>query len=119
MSNRFDNPLSPLYIETMPTPNSLLSLGLTSDQATIYLALLDHGDQTAMSLSKITGIKRTYIYHLCQEMVKNSLLKFTRKDRTTFFTPLSPDILLTKAEEKRSQAQTALLSLESLLPDLQ
>ena len=103
----------------MPTQNYLENLGLSAEKTTIYLTLLDQGPQTAISLAKLTGIKRTYIYHLCQELMKDNLLKLTLKGRTTFFTPLSPDILLTKAEEKRAQAKTALISLESLLPDLQ
>jgi len=103
----------------MPTTNFLENLGLSAEKTTIYLTLLEQGPQTAISLAKLTGIKRTYIYHLCQELVKENLLKLTAKGRTTYFSPLSPDILLTKAEEKRAQAETALISLESLLPDLQ
>ena len=103
----------------MPTPNSLENLGLTPDQSAIYLSLIDSGPQTAITLARLTGIKRTYIYHLCKELEKEGLLKLTQKGRTTFFQAQPPDLLLTKAQEKKAQAETALIALESLLPNLQ
>lgn len=103
----------------MSATNSQRNLGLTPDQSSIYLALLDSGPQTAIALARLTGIKRTYIYHLCKELEKENLLRLTQKGRTTFFQAQPPDLLLTKAQEKKAQAETSLIALESLLPDLQ
>ncbi len=103
----------------MSTQNNLENLGLSPDQSAIYLSLLNSGPQSAVTLAKLTGIKRTYIYHLGKELEKEGLIKLTSKGRTTYFQAQSPDILLSKAQEKKAQAETALLTIESLLPDLQ
>lgn len=103
----------------MPTPNNLQNLGLSTDQTAIYLTLLNSGPQSAISLAKLSGIKRTYIYHLCKELEKEGHIKLTQKGRTTYFSAQSPDLLLAKAQEKKAQAETALLTLQSILPELQ
>jgi len=99
-------------------PEYLANLGLTPDQASIYLALLNNGPQSASSLAKLSGIKRTYIYYLCQELAKENLVKLTRQGKTSTFAPLSPDNLITRAEAIKIKAQTTLASLESALPEL-
>lgn len=118
-SIRLDTPLFSLYYLYMPTPNNLQNLGLSADQTAIYLTLLNSGPQSAISLAKLSGIKRTYIYHLCKELEKEGHIKLTQKGRTTYFSAQSPDLLLAKAQEKKAQAETALLTLQSILPELQ
>lgn len=118
-SIRLDTPLFSLYYLYMPTPNNLQNLGLSADQTAIYLTLLSSGPQSAISLAKLSGIKRTYIYHLCKELEKEGHIKLAQKGRTTYFSAQSPDLLLAKAQEKKALAETALLTLQSILPELQ
>lgn len=99
-------------------PDYLANIGLTPDQASIYLALLNNGPQSASGLAKLSGIKRTYIYYLCQELIKENLVSLTQQGKTTIFMPLSPDNLITRAEDIKTKAQTTLSSLESILPEL-
>ncbi len=103
----------------MTIPDYFKQLGLSPEKATLYLTLLNSGPQTAISLSKLSGIKRTYVYHLSQELAKENLIKLTQKGRTTFFTALSPDTLLARAQERQSQARLAMAGLEAALPELQ
>jgi sugar-specific transcriptional regulator TrmB len=103
----------------MTIPDYFKQLGLSSEKATLYLTLLNSGPQTAISLAKLSGIKRTYVYHLSQELAKENLIKLSQKGRTTFFTALSPDTLLARAEERQTQARLAMAGLESALPELQ
>lgn len=103
----------------MTIPDYFKQLGLSPEKATLYLTLLNFGPQTAISLAKLSGIKRTYVYHLSQELAKEKLIKLSQKGRTTFFTALSPDTLLARAEERQTQARLALAGLEAALPELQ
>ena len=103
----------------MTIPDYFKQLGLSPEKATLYLTLLNNGPQTAISLAKLSGIKRTYVYHLSQELAKENLIKLTQKGRTTFFSALSPDTLLARAQERQSQARLAMAGLEAALPDLQ
>ncbi len=103
----------------MTIPDYFKQLGLSSEKATLYLTLLNSGPQTAITLAKLSGIKRTYVYHLSQELAKENLIKLSQKGRTTFFTALSPDTLLARAEERQTQARLAMAGLEAALPELQ
>ena len=103
----------------MTIPDYFKQLGLSTEKATLYLTLLNSGPQTAISLAKLSGIKRTYVYHLSQELAKENLIKLSQKGRTTFFMALSPDTLLARAEERQTQARLAMAGLEAALPELQ
>lgn len=103
----------------MTIPDYFQHLGLSPEKATLYLTLLSNGPQTAASLAKLSGIKRTYIYHLSQELAKEKLIKLEQKGRTSYFVALSPDNLLAKAEERQTQARLAVAGLEAALPELQ
>jgi sugar-specific transcriptional regulator TrmB len=96
----------------------LESVGLTPEQADIYLSLLTHGTQSASKLAKTTKVQRTYIYKVCQELISRGLIAQTKKDRGTTFLPMSPDHLLTYSEEQKTRSLQAQSALEGILPTL-
>jgi sugar-specific transcriptional regulator TrmB len=100
------------------TNQILINSGLSPEQSEIYLSLIEHGSQTAIGISKTTKVKRTYVYKICQELAHQNLINIEQKSRTTFFTPLSPNIILNKLSEKKSQIESAQIGLNSLLPSL-
>ncbi len=100
------------------TNQILVNTGLSPDQSEIYLSLIEHGSQTAISLAKTTKVKRTYVYKICQELARQNLIAIEQKGRTTFFNPLSPNIILNKLSEKKSQIESAEIGLQNLLPSL-
>ncbi len=78
-------------------------LGLSSEIADIYLTLHAHGPQTISELSRNSGIERTRIYRLLDELVGNNLVEVeTRYKRSILAAaPISNlQILLTKKEEE-------------------
>jgi len=102
-----------------PLVNEILTgVGLSSEQAELYLSLLSHGPQTAAGLAKTTHVQRTYVYRIATELIKLGLASQGKKGRATTFSPLSPDHLLTQAENTKAQATQAQISLESILPGL-
>lgn len=97
---------------------TLINAGFSTEQSDIYLSLLDHGPQTAISLAKTTKVKRTYVYKICQELANQNYITIEQKGRTTFFTPLSPNIIINKLSEKKNQIESAEISVNNLLPSL-
>lgn len=93
-------------------------IGLTKEQVDIYLSLITHGAQSAGQLAKSTKVQRTYIYKICQELIKKGLITQSKKDRGTTFNPNSPDHLLAIAEEHKSKANQAQTALEGILSEL-
>ncbi|HAR38059.1 MAG TPA: hypothetical protein DCS09_05485 [Porphyromonadaceae bacterium] len=96
----------------------LTSVGLSPEQADLYLSLLSHGPQSASGLAKTTHVQRTYIYKVATELIKRGLASQSKKDNATVFAPLSPDHLLTQAEEAKARLSQAQTSLEGILPSL-
>ena len=97
---------------------SLKQIGLSIDEVTIYLSLLDHGTQSAIALSKSTPIKRTYVYNICKNLIEKGLVSENKTNRTTIFSANSPDHLLTLAANLKTQAELAEKNIESVLDTL-
>ena len=102
----------------MIDPHFLINLGLSADEADIYLSLLEHGPQTASKLGKTTKVKRTYVYRIATSLIQKGLVTRTKKDRTTVFAPNSPDFLLDFVRTNSQHLEQAKLTLENLLPSL-
>lgn len=96
----------------------LINLGLSKEEADIYLSLLNKGEQGASDLSKSTKVKRTYIYSVSASLIKKGLISQVKKGKTTVFNPMSPDKLLTLAHDKKQKAEQAEQTLEAILPNL-
>jgi sugar-specific transcriptional regulator TrmB len=96
----------------------LSTIGLTSDESNLYLTLLDTGGATATLVSEKSGIKRTYVYAIAQQLKKKGLLVIEKKGKKTMFIPNSPDYLLHIAEEVESKTSAAVKKLESQIDNL-
>lgn len=100
------------------TNQTLINAGFSPEQSEIYLSLLEHGPQTAISLAKTTKVKRTYVYKICQELANQNYIIVEQKGHTTIFSPLSPNIIINKLSEKKNQIESAEIGINNLLPSL-
>jgi len=55
---------------------SLLTLGLSTDEITVYLALIGKNVVSVMKLSKITGFPRTTLYRICEGLAAKKFIEF-------------------------------------------
>jgi DNA-binding MarR family transcriptional regulator len=96
----------------------LKSLNLSSDEAHIYLELLK-GPATHLKLARATGVNRSKVYRVAEQLEKRSLVNVRSDDRGTFLIASDPATLeielVTEEENVKSKRQ----SFESLLPFLQ
>jgi sugar-specific transcriptional regulator TrmB len=96
----------------------LHQLNLEYDEAVIYLELL-RGENTHLRLSKITGINRTKVYRIIDNLEMRSLVARHTDDRGTFLIATDPttlEIALVTQEEKLKQ-QRAIFT--QVLPQLE
>lgn len=93
-------------------------IGLSPEEGEVYNALVEKGGLSAIEVAKATKVRRTYVYAVCEELIKKGLVKLDKRGRTTIFTPLSPDKLVDLAESRRRMAEQALSSVENVLPTL-
>lgn len=67
--------------------NYLRLLGLSGEQAAIYLELMEQGEGTPLLIARKTGINRTKVYRLLEEMEKHKLIVQEIGEYTTRVSP--------------------------------
>lgn len=92
--------------------NLLESLGLTDNEAEVYLAALSHGSCTVLDLSRATSIKRTTIYTAIDALKSKGLIMIEVKGFKKRFVAENPQKLYEMVEENKR-------NLENLMPSLQ
>ena len=97
---------------------TLLALGLTQNQASIYLTALNRGFITASEISTMTGINRQQVYADTQKLINLGLLDITRKQRRKFIAA-EPRMLARLAEKNISQANEAAQRITQTIPFLE
>ncbi|MBP9691426.1 hypothetical protein KBD81_05095 [Candidatus Woesebacteria bacterium] len=98
---------------------ALCSLGLTPEEVTIYLASLEQGTTTALSLARSSGIPRTTVYLLLESLIQKKLISQTDEGAKKAYIPASPEALITLAQKKKDEMQAAITSLRFDLPQLE
>lgn len=93
-------------------------LGLSSEIADIYLALHAHGRQSISELARNSGVERTRIYRLLDELVANNLVEVETRYKRSILSaaPISNlQILLAKKEEELRELHNGLRDLQQAL----
>ena len=72
---------------------NLISFNLTRQEATIYVALLTHGEMTGYEVAKETGIARSNVYSALQSLVEKGAL-YLLEGETTKYVPVAADRFL-------------------------
>lgn len=91
--------------------HGLKQLGLNVDEARIYVELLKE-PATHLKLSRATGINRSKVYRLVEDLVKRSLITIRSDDLGTFLVAADPSTLEVEliTNEERIKSQRATLS---------
>jgi sugar-specific transcriptional regulator TrmB len=93
-------------------------LGLSSEIADIYLALYAYGEQTVSQLARRSGVERTRIYRLMDELQASGLVEIEAQYKRKLFraAPISNlQILLSKKEQDLHELYRGLGDLQEVL----
>ena len=74
----------------MNIENILLEFGLKNTESKIYIALLQIGKGTIIDLAKRSGIKRTTVYDILEELQQKGLVYKGIEEKRTIWLPHSP-----------------------------
>ena len=100
------------------TISYLRTLGLSHDEAKVYLELLK-APASHLELARTTGVNRTKVYRIIDDLEKRSLVTARTDDRGTLLTASDPATLevgiVNREETVKSQRQV----FQHLLPSLQ
>ncbi|NQU98660.1 hypothetical protein HQ533_04285 [Candidatus Woesearchaeota archaeon] len=92
----------------------LRAIGLSKNEAKIYLALAELGSCSIGNIAKKIKIHRTNVYDAIEGLVKKGLASHIIKEKVKYFQITGPDNLLNMVKEKEAKVQAILPRLDLL-----
>lgn len=89
-------------------------LGLSNDEAAVYLAALELGESSIIEIARKSVVKRPTIYNFLEKMKERGLLTETRRKKRNVFSAVSPRIVLGMAEARLKKLTAQLPELEAI-----
>lgn len=96
----------------------LIELGLSPYEATIFTVLSKTDGMTHLELSRETGINRSKVYRLVEELAKRSLVHIGTDEKKRIFAA-DPNVLKVGVVNVENELERMKTALESTLPALQ
>jgi sugar-specific transcriptional regulator TrmB len=93
---------------------TLAGIGFTEKEATIYIAALKSGPVPATALAKASGIKRTTVYFVLEQLISRGVIGTEQTKSTTFYSAISPHRLIALYTEKNKILQESLPDFEKI-----
>lgn len=109
-----------MFGDTQAVRAYFFKLGLSSEIADIFLALHAHGKQTISDLARHSGIERTRIYRLMDELLASNLIEVEQQYKRTILSaaPVSNlQLLLVKKEQELQELRGGLHDLQQALAE--
>ena len=113
--------LERMFTDTQALRAYFFKLGLASEIADMYLALVAYGAQNISELARHSGVERTKIYRLAEEMMASGLIEMEVAYKKNVYraAPIANlQILITKKEQEVHDLQAGFMSLSERLEEL-
>jgi sugar-specific transcriptional regulator TrmB len=91
---------------------TIVKLGLSKNEAKIYLSLLKLGNANASNLSKDSGVHRVNVYESLEKLRKKNLITESKKNNKKTFEPVAPKNLMNILKQKEIELMNILPQLE-------
>src|SRR3989344_7048346 len=96
-----------------------LEIGLSENEAEIYLALLSLGPSLVSKIVKKTRINRTNIYDRLEKLISKGLVSYVIKNNRKHFYASEPSRILRYLDEKQNKINEEKEAIEKMLPALE
>jgi sugar-specific transcriptional regulator TrmB len=96
----------------------LRQIGLSENEATIYLALLSNGSLSVYEIASKTGIYRPNIYDKLETLMKKGLVSYVIKNSKKYYIAAEPQKIEEYLEEEEERVWEQKGKLDSILPNL-
>ena len=91
----------------------LQELGLTENEAKVYLFLLENGPSNITEITNKTPIHRINVYDILKRLLEKGIVSFTIEGKKKFYSATDPDYFLKILKEKEILFKKILPTLES------
>ena len=102
----------------MTLQKELISLGLSGEEAKVYLATLELGGTIVSAIARRAGVNRSTCYHTLDNLVEKGLVSSYQKGRVLHFTAEDPKRFMQIAEEKREKTKALIPELLAMMSTL-
>lgn len=99
------------FFDTMQLLQQLKKIGLTQNEARVYMYLLENGISSPPQIAKGTGISRTNCYHLLRRLMEEQLVSEQKNNKRKLYVAKDPQALYKHVDKRREH-------IEHVLPDL-
>lgn len=103
----------------MKIKSILGQVGLTGNEAKIYLALLELGSALAGELTKRSGVNRTNVYDALDRLIEKGLVSYVVKANRKYFEATPPDRILRYLDEIQNELKKKKKMVNSIIPELE
>lgn len=104
--------------ELITIQNSLIGIGLSEKEASVYIALLELGRGTVSAISRRANINRTTGYDILDSLSTKGLVSISGKEPKQEYSAESPENLSKFITEEIKKRHDYLKKTESLIPEL-
>ncbi len=98
--------------------DTLVSCGLTPNEATIYLIINRQGELDAPSIVKHTSMSRTTVYQALGNLLSRKFITYRKQGKIALYGPEHPSKLGPLADEKRNETERLSIDLQNTLKSL-
>ncbi len=88
------------------------NLGLSDKAAKIYIAALELGEASVQQLAEKSGLKRTSLYYILDELIDSGVLIAAKTGTKIRYVPEQPETLLKIIKERISNFENSVATLE-------
>lgn len=96
----------------------LQDIGLTTNEAEIYLILLNLNEAIASKISEKTKISRPHVYDSLNKLIEKGMVAYVIKNGKKYFKPTNPEKILDFLKEKELDIKKKEEAIEKMLPEL-
>lgn len=96
----------------------LEKIGLTKNEAKVYMTLLRMGSASVGRITEESGVHRRNVYDAIERLVKKGMVGHVLKGKIKYFEPASPRCLLNILEDEKDVLEEKRKGISSILPEL-
>ncbi|CAN5765953.1 hypothetical protein BH11PAT2_BH11PAT2_03420 [soil metagenome] len=98
---------------------TLISLGLSTKESAVYVAMLELGRGTVTQISRKAGINRTTGYDILDSLVRDGLVRISGKEPKQEYVAESPANIMTLLNKRLQETQDHIQKAKEFVPKLQ
>jgi sugar-specific transcriptional regulator TrmB len=95
---------------------NLESIGFTSGEEKVYIALLRLGSSTTGAIAKEAGVSRSKLYEILEKLSRKGIVSHYKKNNVSYFTAAPPSRIVDYLKEKEALIEKEREEFEKSLP---